>query len=270
MGDFYELFFDDATLASRVLGIALTTRTGGGESVPMAGVPYHSLETYLKKLIAAGHKVAVSRLGIFLASSLPTCSHRPMIAADPPPISADEFQRQNLWRIAELRKKIGVEKPGKRKKKYAPWRYIPVRCISTGDRFDSVSEAAEWLGECISAVSHAAHIPGRFCGGWLWEIDKEKLAARQAEKEWQRIKVASLWSQPYALGCVETGELFRNFKQAAARFGVHNQAVRRSAMDGRCVRPMGYRFVLLNQRLWRERRLGKRVRGRKRKEAAKR
>jgi DNA mismatch repair protein MutS len=56
MGDFYELFDDDAVLANRVLGLTLTQRT---EGIPMAGVPYHQLDTYLRRLIDAGHRVAV-------------------------------------------------------------------------------------------------------------------------------------------------------------------------------------------------------------------
>ena len=60
MGDFYELFFEDAAIASRVLGIALTKRgKHGGDDIPMAGVPVHAAQDYLQKLIAAGHKVAV-------------------------------------------------------------------------------------------------------------------------------------------------------------------------------------------------------------------
>jgi DNA mismatch repair protein MutS len=57
MGDFYELFFDDAKLGARVLGIALTTRDG---TTPMAGIPHHALESYLARLVAVGHKVAIS------------------------------------------------------------------------------------------------------------------------------------------------------------------------------------------------------------------
>ncbi|MEM9884078.1 MAG: DNA mismatch repair protein MutS, partial [Planctomycetota bacterium] len=56
MGDFYEMFFEDAELAHRVLGVTLTRRT---EGVPMAGVPYHSVEGYLRRMIQAGHRVAV-------------------------------------------------------------------------------------------------------------------------------------------------------------------------------------------------------------------
>jgi len=61
MGDFYETFYDDAILCSKVLGIALTTRDKNSEKpVPLAGIPYHALEPYLKRLVAAGHKVAIS------------------------------------------------------------------------------------------------------------------------------------------------------------------------------------------------------------------
>ncbi len=60
MGDFYELFFDDAVQASAAVGIALTKRgQHGGEPIPMAGVPWHQAENYLAKLIRAGFKVAV-------------------------------------------------------------------------------------------------------------------------------------------------------------------------------------------------------------------
>ncbi len=59
MGDFYEMFFDDAKTAARVLNLALTSRDKGTNGVPMAGFPYHQLESYLGKLIAAGMRVAV-------------------------------------------------------------------------------------------------------------------------------------------------------------------------------------------------------------------
>ncbi|WP_342644131.1 DNA mismatch repair protein MutS [Rhodoligotrophos ferricapiens] len=60
MGDFYELFFDDAGKASETLGIALTKRGKHlGEDIPMCGVPVHAAEDYLERLIRAGHRVAV-------------------------------------------------------------------------------------------------------------------------------------------------------------------------------------------------------------------
>ncbi|MEL6431309.1 MAG: DNA mismatch repair protein MutS [Planctomycetota bacterium] len=59
MGDFYELFGEDAEVASRELGIALTSRAKGAEAMAMAGVPVKSMEPYLMRLVRAGHKVAV-------------------------------------------------------------------------------------------------------------------------------------------------------------------------------------------------------------------
>jgi len=60
MGDFYEMFFGDAEVASRALGIALTKRgKHQGADIPMCGVPIHAADQYLQKLIALGHRVAV-------------------------------------------------------------------------------------------------------------------------------------------------------------------------------------------------------------------
>ena len=59
MGDFYELFYDDARIGSRVMGIALTSRSKGAGAVPMCGVPYHAVDSYLAKMIRAGHRVAI-------------------------------------------------------------------------------------------------------------------------------------------------------------------------------------------------------------------
>jgi len=60
MGDFYETFFDDASTAARVLGIALTSRSREGDlRIPLAGVPYHALDTYVARLVRAGYKVAI-------------------------------------------------------------------------------------------------------------------------------------------------------------------------------------------------------------------
>ncbi len=60
MGDFYELFFDDAKKASELLDISLTARgKTGGNAIPMAGVPYHAVEGYLAKLVQLGESVAI-------------------------------------------------------------------------------------------------------------------------------------------------------------------------------------------------------------------
>lgn len=59
LGDFYELFYEDAKTASRVLGITLTSRFKGEKAVPMAGVPFHSVQGYLRRLLRAGYRVAI-------------------------------------------------------------------------------------------------------------------------------------------------------------------------------------------------------------------
>ena len=60
MGDFYEMFLDDALLASRVLDIALTSRNkGSGDEIPFCGIPFHSAAPYVARLIETGHKVAI-------------------------------------------------------------------------------------------------------------------------------------------------------------------------------------------------------------------
>ncbi len=60
LGDFYEMFFDDAITASKVLDLTLTGRDCGlNERAPMCGVPYHAVDTYIAKLVDNGYKVAI-------------------------------------------------------------------------------------------------------------------------------------------------------------------------------------------------------------------
>ena len=60
LGDFYEMFFDDAKLAAKELGLTLTSRSGNKDKTPMCGVPYHTAETYINKLVSRGYKVAIA------------------------------------------------------------------------------------------------------------------------------------------------------------------------------------------------------------------
>src|SRR3569623_356360 len=63
MGDFYEMYYDNARTAAKTLGIGLTSRSRGGVNdeyaSPMAGGPFHAVVSYFRKMIAAGHKVAI-------------------------------------------------------------------------------------------------------------------------------------------------------------------------------------------------------------------
>jgi DNA mismatch repair protein MutS len=61
LGDFYELFYEDAQIGSKELGLVLTSRPAGKgkERIPMCGVPYHSSQSYIAKLVSKGYKVAI-------------------------------------------------------------------------------------------------------------------------------------------------------------------------------------------------------------------
>src|SRR6266704_5552820 len=60
MGEFYEMFYDDAETASKTLGLTLTSRNNGGAAdVPLAGVPVKAAADYVRRLIALGHRVAI-------------------------------------------------------------------------------------------------------------------------------------------------------------------------------------------------------------------
>ena len=60
MGDFYEMFLDDAVTASRELGLTLTSRSGDVKKNPMCGIPYHAAESYITKIVNKGYKVAIA------------------------------------------------------------------------------------------------------------------------------------------------------------------------------------------------------------------
>ena len=73
MGDFYELFYDDAKRASQLLDISLTKRgASAGEPIPMAGIPHHAVENYLAKLVNQGESVAIcEQIGARLFPKIP-------------------------------------------------------------------------------------------------------------------------------------------------------------------------------------------------------
>ena len=82
MGDFYELFFDDAKRAAKLLDITLTARGhSGGEPIPMAGVPYHAVDSYLARLVRMGESVVIcEQVGDPATSKGPVYSCRSTIA----------------------------------------------------------------------------------------------------------------------------------------------------------------------------------------------
>ena len=83
MGDFFELFYEDAKLASAALDIALTSRgKNAGEAIPMCGVPAHAAESYLAKLIRAGFKVAIAEQTETPAEAKARGGHKALVARD--------------------------------------------------------------------------------------------------------------------------------------------------------------------------------------------
>ena len=60
MGDFFELFEDDAVIASKILGLTLTSRNNGASgATPLCGFPHHAAERYVPKMVAAGYRIAI-------------------------------------------------------------------------------------------------------------------------------------------------------------------------------------------------------------------
>ena len=116
MGDFYELFYEDARKAARLLDITLTKRgQSGGEPIPMAGVPYHAVDSYLGKLVRAGEAVAIcEQIGDPAASKGPV--ERKVVRVVTPGTLTDEallqdrrenllcalYRRQDQWGLAAL------------------------------------------------------------------------------------------------------------------------------------------------------------------------
>ena len=100
MGDFYELFFDDARKASALLDITLTARgKSNGEAIPMAGIPYHSADNYLAKLIKHGQSVAICEQVGDPATSKGPVERRVMRIVTPGTVTDDnllEERRDNL------------------------------------------------------------------------------------------------------------------------------------------------------------------------------
>ena len=85
LGDFYEMFFGDAKTASEILGLALTGRDCGQEErAPMCGVPFHSCDGYIAKLVKAGLKVAICFAPSFALASVGSgCTSKNVVCAIP-------------------------------------------------------------------------------------------------------------------------------------------------------------------------------------------
>ncbi len=103
LGDFYELFFEDAVLASRLLDLTLTSRNrGAADEIPMAGVPYHAASSYIQRLLDQGHKVALCEQ-MADPSKVKGIVPREVVRVVTPSIVFDEAgleARENLYLVA--------------------------------------------------------------------------------------------------------------------------------------------------------------------------
>src|SRR5690606_9531317 len=87
LGDFYEMFYDDAIDAARILGITQTMR----QNYPMAGIPYHAADAYVGKLLAAGDKVAIAEQAAVDYASTIVNSQLTRLLAPGTPFEADQL-----------------------------------------------------------------------------------------------------------------------------------------------------------------------------------
>jgi DNA mismatch repair protein MutS len=113
MGDFYELFFEDALKASKLLDITLTHRgKSNGQAIPMAGIPYHAAEGYLAKLLQAGESIAICEQTGDVATSKGPVKREVVRIITPGTISDESLlpQRQDnlIASLFEHNKKIGI------------------------------------------------------------------------------------------------------------------------------------------------------------------
>ncbi len=94
LGDFYEMFGDDAVLAAQVLDITLTSRDKGENPLPMCGVPYHSAEGYVERLVHRGLKVAICEQ--VSNPALPGIVKREVVRVVTPAITVSNFDRADF------------------------------------------------------------------------------------------------------------------------------------------------------------------------------
>ena len=110
MGDFYEVFYDDARKANRLLDITLTTRgASAGEPVVMAGVPVHALESYLAKLVKLGVAVAIAEQVGEVATAKGPVERRVVRVVTPGTITDNELlaERQDALLLSITRDRAG-------------------------------------------------------------------------------------------------------------------------------------------------------------------
>lgn len=176
LGDFYEMFGPDAEMGSRLLGITLTARDGGLGKVPMCGVPFHSADNYIAKVIAAGKKVAICEQVEDPKSAKGIVKREVIRVISPGTILEGNFlqERSSNYLLAVVRNKEGAyglavadastgefmatEVPDWNTLHNEFWRYDPVECLVASGDEQALYDINRIAGEDrVTITSHMEH-----------------------------------------------------------------------------------------------------------------
>jgi DNA mismatch repair protein MutS len=184
MGDFYELFYDDARKANRLLDITLTTRgQSAGQPVVMAGVPVHSVESYLARLIKLGEAVAVAEQVGDVATAKGPVERKVVRVVTPGTVTDSELMAERadtlLLAVHKRRAKGDATRPGG-----FVWglAWLALSSGQLGMTECSEAELASWLARLAPAeiLHDGADLPGA-----LPDVLQQARAARTARPAWQ-------------------------------------------------------------------------------------
>ena len=162
LGDFYEMFYEDAEVAAPLLGLVLTARHKDSDiEAPMCGVPQHALETYVSKLIAAGKKVAITEQTELPGKGKTIVARRIVRIVTPGTVvDSDRLEARRANEIVSVARKAGATA-------------LATLDLSTGD-FSVASlvngtSAAEWIARRIFGAQSPLRISA-YCVGAAHEI----------------------------------------------------------------------------------------------------
>ena len=179
LGDFYEMFGPDAEAGSRLLGITLTARDGGLGKVPMCGVPFHSADNYIAKVISAGQKVAICEQMEDPKSVKGIVKREVIRVISPGTILEGNFlqERNSNYLLAVVRGETGyglavadastgefmaTEVSDWHTLHNEFWRFDPVECLVSADDAQVLDEVTRIAGENrVTITSHHAHAFGQ-------------------------------------------------------------------------------------------------------------
>ncbi len=204
MGDFYEMFFDDAVEASNILDIALTKRgKSNGDDIPMAGVPWHQADNYLSKLVAAGKRVAICeqmeapdgkkgpvRRDVVRVVTPGTITESELLKQENSASLVALYRHRDSWGIAALDLASGQ------------WKLFDGMGDSQLDERLNVLNPAELLVQSKSSVEILCGI--YHPGDWSFSQDvaREQLQQHYGVKDWQSLNLEAHPNVAAAVGAV--------------------------------------------------------------------